>query len=132
MALYEQETFGPVVAVCSFRDDAEAITPANASPYGLNAGLWSRSAVRGRARRYPSTSTRPSPPRGAASTRRWAGWATQGSAAATAPPESSSTPSRRPWPPAPARVLPARSNLTRHLGGPRHRHAEAPEGAGAR
>ncbi|WP_219503092.1 succinic semialdehyde dehydrogenase [Nonomuraea ceibae] len=49
MALYAHETFGPVVAIYAVRDDAEAIARANASPYGLNASVWSRSATRGRA-----------------------------------------------------------------------------------
>ncbi|MEV0589774.1 succinic semialdehyde dehydrogenase, partial [Nonomuraea sp. NPDC050310] len=49
MTLHAHETFGPVVAIYSVRDDEEAIARANASPYGLNASVWSRSAARGRA-----------------------------------------------------------------------------------
>ncbi|MFF7381692.1 succinic semialdehyde dehydrogenase [Streptomyces griseoluteus] len=49
MTLYEHETFGPVVAVYPVRDDSEAIARANATSYGLNASVWSRSAARGRA-----------------------------------------------------------------------------------
>ncbi|MFJ6540264.1 succinic semialdehyde dehydrogenase [Streptomyces sp. NPDC091385] len=49
MTLYEHETFGPVVSVYPVRDDSEAIARANATPYGLNASVWSRSSSRGRA-----------------------------------------------------------------------------------
>ncbi|MEU6107324.1 succinic semialdehyde dehydrogenase [Streptomyces albidoflavus] len=49
MTLYDQETFGPVVSVYSFRDEEEAISLANAGSYGLNASVWSRDGARGRA-----------------------------------------------------------------------------------
>ncbi|WP_140394633.1 aldehyde dehydrogenase family protein, partial [Streptomyces recifensis] len=49
MTLYEHETFGPVVSVHRVRDDSEAVARANATSYGLNASVWSRSASRGRA-----------------------------------------------------------------------------------
>jgi (Z)-2-((N-methylformamido)methylene)-5-hydroxybutyrolactone dehydrogenase len=35
-----EEIFGPVLACQSFRDDEEAYTAANSSPYGLAAGVW--------------------------------------------------------------------------------------------
>jgi aldehyde dehydrogenase (NAD+) len=35
-----EEIFGPVVSVLTFRTHAEAIQKANASPYGLAAGVW--------------------------------------------------------------------------------------------
>jgi aldehyde dehydrogenase (NAD+) len=35
-----EEVFGPVVSVLTFRTQAEAIQNANASPYGLAAGVW--------------------------------------------------------------------------------------------
>jgi aldehyde dehydrogenase (NAD+) len=35
-----EEIFGPVVSVLTFRTQAEAIQKANASPYGLAAGVW--------------------------------------------------------------------------------------------
>ena len=35
-----EEIFGPVVSVLTFRTQAEAIAKANASPYGLAAGVW--------------------------------------------------------------------------------------------
>lgn len=49
MALYAQETFGPVVSVYRYRDVDEAVARANATPYGLNASVWSGSGARGRA-----------------------------------------------------------------------------------
>ncbi|MFI7351257.1 succinic semialdehyde dehydrogenase [Streptomyces sp. NPDC049936] len=49
MTLHEEETFGPVVSVHSFRDVEEAIARANATPYGLNASVWSGNGARGRA-----------------------------------------------------------------------------------
>ncbi|MFJ3224458.1 succinic semialdehyde dehydrogenase [Streptomyces sp. NPDC086783] len=49
MRLYDQETFGPVVSVYSFRTVDEAVARANATPYGLNASVWSGNGARGRA-----------------------------------------------------------------------------------
>lgn len=49
MTLFAQETFGPVVSVYSFRTESEAIALANATSYGLNASVWSRSGSHGRA-----------------------------------------------------------------------------------
>lgn len=40
MALYEEETFGPVVSVEAVASAEEAVERANASPYGLNASVW--------------------------------------------------------------------------------------------
>jgi acyl-CoA reductase-like NAD-dependent aldehyde dehydrogenase len=39
---FQEEIFGPVVSVVRFRDEAEAITIANESPYGLSGSIWSR------------------------------------------------------------------------------------------
>jgi aldehyde dehydrogenase (NAD+) len=36
----QEEIFGPVLAVQTFRTVAEAITKANNTPYGLSAGIW--------------------------------------------------------------------------------------------
>ncbi|MFR9722758.1 succinic semialdehyde dehydrogenase [Streptomyces sp. MS19] len=44
MLAYDQETFGPVVAVHRFTDEDDAIARANEGPYGLNASVWSRDA----------------------------------------------------------------------------------------
>ncbi|MGX4737280.1 succinic semialdehyde dehydrogenase [Kitasatospora griseola] len=49
MTVYDHETFGPVVSIYSFRHVEEAIARANATPYGLNASVWSRNGARGRA-----------------------------------------------------------------------------------
>lgn len=42
MRLFQEEIFGPVVAVTSFRDYDDAIDIANDTLYGLGAGVWSR------------------------------------------------------------------------------------------
>jgi aldehyde dehydrogenase len=42
MRLFQEEIFGPVVAVTSFEDYADAISIANDTLYGLGAGVWSR------------------------------------------------------------------------------------------
>lgn len=49
MRIMADETFGPVVAVQRVRDAEEAIAHANASPFGLNASVWTRDLARGRA-----------------------------------------------------------------------------------
>jgi len=48
MACFGQETFGPVVAVYRFHDEADAIDRANEGEYGLNASIWSRDGRRAR------------------------------------------------------------------------------------
>jgi acyl-CoA reductase-like NAD-dependent aldehyde dehydrogenase len=42
MRIAREEIFGPVVAVIPFDSEAEAVTLANASPYGLSGSVWSR------------------------------------------------------------------------------------------
>ncbi|MFF7472191.1 succinic semialdehyde dehydrogenase [Streptomyces sp. NPDC008092] len=49
MTLHDHETFGPVVSVHSYGSVDEAIARANATPYGLNASVWSGNGARGRA-----------------------------------------------------------------------------------
>ena len=42
MRIFQEEIFGPVVSVTSFRDYDDAIRIANDTLYGLGAGVWSR------------------------------------------------------------------------------------------
>ncbi|HRE01956.1 MAG TPA: aldehyde dehydrogenase family protein, partial [Ilumatobacteraceae bacterium] len=42
MRVFQEEIFGPVVAVTTFANEAEAIRIANDTLYGLGAGLWTR------------------------------------------------------------------------------------------
>ena len=46
MRIFQEEIFGPVVSVTTFRDDEEALSIANDTLYGLGAGIWSRDANR--------------------------------------------------------------------------------------
>lgn len=42
----QEEIFGPVLCAIPFADEAEAIRIANATPYGLVAGVWTRDGAR--------------------------------------------------------------------------------------
>jgi aldehyde dehydrogenase len=42
MRIFQEEIFGPVLAVTTFKDEAEALSIANDTLYGLGAGVWSR------------------------------------------------------------------------------------------
>ena len=46
MRVFQEETFGPVLAVTTFKDDEEAMTIANDTLYGLGAGVWTRNGNR--------------------------------------------------------------------------------------
>jgi aldehyde dehydrogenase len=42
MRIFQEEIFGPVVSVTTFKDEEEALAIANDTLYGLGAGVWSR------------------------------------------------------------------------------------------
>ncbi|MEM0898746.1 MAG: aldehyde dehydrogenase [Pseudomonadota bacterium] len=44
MRVFQEEIFGPVVSVTTFKDEDEALEIANDTLYGLGAGVWSRDA----------------------------------------------------------------------------------------
>jgi aldehyde dehydrogenase len=46
MRIFQEEIFGPVLAVTTFKDEAEALHIANDTLYGLGAGVWSRDGSR--------------------------------------------------------------------------------------
>ncbi len=46
MRVFQEEIFGPVVSVATFKDDAEALSIANDTLYGLGAGIWTRDGTR--------------------------------------------------------------------------------------
>jgi acyl-CoA reductase-like NAD-dependent aldehyde dehydrogenase len=49
MKLFQEETFGPILAIQSVRDAEEAIARANDSTFALAASVWTSDAKRGRA-----------------------------------------------------------------------------------
>ncbi|MGN6575822.1 MAG: succinic semialdehyde dehydrogenase [Nocardioides sp.] len=49
MTCFGDETFGPVISLYRFHDEADAVARANAGEYGLNASIYTRDLKRGRA-----------------------------------------------------------------------------------
>ena len=46
MRIAREETFGPVLSIIGYRDDADAVRIANDSDYGLSGGIWSENEDR--------------------------------------------------------------------------------------
>ncbi|ABE50262.1 aldehyde dehydrogenase [Methylobacillus flagellatus] len=46
MRIFQEEIFGPVLSVTTFKDEKEALEIANDTMYGLGAGLWTRDGSR--------------------------------------------------------------------------------------
>ncbi|MDF9792612.1 aldehyde dehydrogenase [Methylorubrum extorquens] len=46
MRIFQEEIFGPVLSVTTFKDDEEALSIANDTLYGLGAGVWTRDGTR--------------------------------------------------------------------------------------
>ncbi|TLX48355.1 aldehyde dehydrogenase [Pseudoalteromonas phenolica] len=46
MRVFQEEIFGPVISLCTFKDEAEALELANSSEFGLGAGVWTRNMNR--------------------------------------------------------------------------------------
>ena len=45
MRVFQEEIFGPVLAVTTFKDEADALAIANDTIFGLGAGVWSRNGT---------------------------------------------------------------------------------------
>lgn len=46
MRVFQEEIFGPVIAVTTFKTEEEALAIANDTQFGLGAGLWTRDSNR--------------------------------------------------------------------------------------
>lgn len=49
MAVFDEETFGPVAAIIRADDEDQAVALANQSPYGLGTSIWAKDASRAEA-----------------------------------------------------------------------------------
>jgi succinate-semialdehyde dehydrogenase/glutarate-semialdehyde dehydrogenase len=49
MRLFQEETFGPILAIQVVKDEKEAIAQANDSPFALAASIWTKNKTRGMA-----------------------------------------------------------------------------------
>jgi succinate-semialdehyde dehydrogenase/glutarate-semialdehyde dehydrogenase len=49
MPVYDQETFGPVIAIIAVKNEGEAISTANDSEFGLGGSAWTKDLIRGEA-----------------------------------------------------------------------------------
>ena len=84
MTCFGDETFGPVISLYRFHDEADAVARANDGEYGLNASIYSQDGARGRAIARADQVRHGQHQRGvrrdlrAASTRRWAACASPG------------------------------------------------------
>ena len=58
--LSQEEVFGPVLVATPFEDEAEAIRLANGTPFGLAAGVWTRTPCAPPASRAPCARARSS------------------------------------------------------------------------
>jgi acyl-CoA reductase-like NAD-dependent aldehyde dehydrogenase len=47
MKLFQEETFGPILAIQAVKDPQEAIMRANDSPFALAASIWTKNKIRG-------------------------------------------------------------------------------------
>jgi aldehyde dehydrogenase len=45
MRIFQEEIFGPVLAVTTFKDEADALAIANDTIFGLGAGVWTRNGT---------------------------------------------------------------------------------------
>jgi acyl-CoA reductase-like NAD-dependent aldehyde dehydrogenase len=46
MRVFQEEIFGPTLGITTFKDEPEALALANATEYGLGAGVWTRDTNR--------------------------------------------------------------------------------------